>query len=220
MSLSVEPDVLWHDTYWEGSTPAMTTRWMRVLRGTTAASFATFIAAFSHVLGGGHLPHPAALAFIWALATLTCIALAGRTLSLVRTSLSVILSQAAFHAMFSAIGTPVTTTVSGHTEHGALLAVPPTAMHTMVDHSPWMWVAHAAAAVATIIALRHGEAAFWGMRDIALLFLGVLVSIPAPVALRPLPRAPRPGSTLTVTPRDLSVLFSALRHRGPPALAV
>ena len=79
----------------------MATRWARVARGWIVALLSTFVAALSHTLGGGSAPGLLAVVLSLAFAGILCIGLAGRTLSLWRTGISVALSQLIFHGLFS-----------------------------------------------------------------------------------------------------------------------
>jgi hypothetical protein len=200
---------------------ARPTRWMRVLRGSVGATFATLTAAFSHVVAGGSLPSPAAIALTLALSLLLWIALSGRTHSLWRTTAAVGLSQALFHGIFSKVaasGTVVLSPHSGH--HGAHEAV--TILGAAADHAAhpsWMWLAHTAAALLTIAALRHGEAALRALGLAAALLFAPLTRTTVPLTESFPRRIHRVGCARTIVPRDLSMLFSALRHRGPPQLA-
>jgi len=193
------------------------TRWMRVLRGTLAASFATFVAAFSHVLGGGALPSAAAISLSFSLALLACIALAGRRMSLWRTVASVGFSQLLFHGLFSTVMGTSTITMSAHAGHGASdVVITSSSGAGASSHSATMWFAHAVAAALTILAIRYAEVALAALRTSVGLFRGIFSST-QPVHVSRDDTAPRVGCSQRVRPRDLSVLFSALRHRGPPA---
>src|SRR5699024_8570924 len=77
-------------------------RHTRLLRGAAAGAFATFVALFSHVAGGGQAPTPLGVGVPLLLAVFVCVVLAGRKLSLVRLSASVGVSQTAFHWIFDA----------------------------------------------------------------------------------------------------------------------
>ena len=195
----------------------MTTRWARVLRGTLAAAFATFVAAFSHTIAGGEAPAAGALALSFALSMLACTALAGSALSLWRTTLAVGFSQILFHTMFSSLGTPVNMTLDmsgagGHT--GQLVAS--ASGHAAASHTPLMWAGHATAAVITVIAIRYGEAALLALRTTAKLLVGVLTTASIAPTHVPAIRLPRADLSRSDLPRDLRELFSSLRHRGPP----
>ena len=79
-----------------------------------------------------------------------------------------------------------------------------------------MWLAHLLAAVVTIVALRHGERALGILVAAARLVVRrVLVVGTLPIRTRTAHRAPAPA--LVFLPRELGVLLSVMRHRGPPA---
>lgn len=198
----------------------MGTRWARIARGLLAALASTAVAALSHALAGGGAPSTLSLVIAVAFSALVCVALTGRRLSAGRMSAAVALSQFAFHGVFAGLG------ASGHTAatlesaaHGAhtvasigLSVVPETTHHT----SGWMWLAHALAALATIVVLRRGEAAFWGMRDAALRFLATVFTLPpAPTSAPPA----APVVARVAAPRHFEFLLGSLQHRGPPALS-
>ena len=134
----------------------MATRWARFARGWLAASFATLIAAASHAAAGGIAPNLVSVALALAFSGVACIALTGRSLSLVRTSLAVGGSQLAFHLLFSSLGgaTGAAGVAGGAHDHAAsslaLISTTP-AHHT----DGWMWLAHLAAAVLTVVVLRE-----------------------------------------------------------------
>ncbi len=189
----------------------MTTRAARAARGTVAATVSLFVALCSHAAAGGGMPGLAGIALCGAFATLVCIALAGRTLSLPRLAASVVASQFAFHALFSefapAAGARVVPAMAGM--HG--LPEPLASAHPGHETMPsWMWFAHAIAAVVTVAALGFGERAFWAV-----------VMRVAPRAFRMLLPAPQPSArpaTPSFAPRVIRRLapLSAMRHRGPP----
>lgn len=185
----------------------MDSRWARVARGTTAAAVATFVAAFSHTLAGGLAPRLFGLAVTFVISVAVCTALAGRSLSAPRLALSVAISQALFHELFSTLGTPV---VPNH-DMASMYAVDAAALHPHAG--PTMWLAHAVAALVTVVALRFGERAFWGLADTARLLWARL--LPLVVRLLVVPR-PAPLVERRFVPRDLALLLSLMRHRGPP----
>lgn len=193
----------------------MTTRWARFVRGWLAAGCATFVAAFSHVLAGGLMPSVFAVGASLALSGLVCVALAGKTLSLTRLAISVAASQALFHYIFSSSAVPLPAVEHAHHPQAALI----TAVGDQ-HHSPSMWLAHVAAAIVTLLALRFAEASFWRTIEIARLFVRrVIATLGAVVtALGVTPR--RPVTELALTPPAPSRVLSALRHRGPPVSIV
>jgi F0F1-type ATP synthase assembly protein I len=182
----------------------MDSRWARVARGATAASVATFVAAFSHWLSGGIAPSWFGVGVSLVISMMICTMLAGRTLSTARLAISIGVSQVLFHALFSGLGTPV---ALDH-EMGAMDAALP-----HLHAAPTMWLAHAVAALVTVVAFRFGERAFWGVAGTARLFLARLL-----VVVAPLLDVPRPVVAVQrrFIPRDLSLLLSSMRHRGPP----
>ena len=199
----------------------MGTRWARFARGLLAALASTAVAGLSHALAGGGAPSTLSIAIALAFSALVCVALTGRRLSAARMSVAVVLSQFAFHGVFSTIGVapshaPAALEGAAHGAHSAasigLLVAPETGHHT----SGWMWLAHALAAVATIVVLRRGEAAFWGMRDAALRFLATVFTVSPVLSIEP-PAAPVVARV--AAPRHFEFLLGSLQHRGPPALS-
>jgi hypothetical protein len=202
----------------------MTTRWARVARGSVAALLSVFVAAFSHVIGGGTQPNAFALVACVVLATVACVALAGKRMSLPRLSISVGFSQFLFHGLFSLWSSPTMSSLampiatSHHPADGRMLMsiTPMPAIAPPMATDPGMWLGHAIAAVITIAALRYGEKAFWGLFEIAQLWIGALTSRPT---RGPLPFGTRPAiaaAVPTFLPRDLVLFLSPMRHRGPP----
>ena len=199
----------------------MTTRWARFARGWIVAVVSTFVAALSHTVGGGAVPGLLAVVVSLAFAGIVSIALSGRTLSTWRLTAAVLVSQLIFHGLFSlgsAGGTLVTTdAASAHANHAGSIAVSALPAGTMsgTDHGLMMTLAHVLAAVVTVIALRFGERAFWGLFTTAAVALTALVKV---IVLTPIPNIPRsiPALSTFLPPRDLLVLLSPMRHRGPP----
>ena len=182
----------------------MDSRWARVARGVTAAAVATFVAAFSHWVSGGVAPSWFGVGVSLVISIMVCTMLTGRTLSTWRLAIAIGLSQFLFHALFSGLGTPV---VAQH-HMGAMDAAAP-----HLHAAPTMWLAHAVAALITVVAFRFGERAFWGVFGTARLFLARLLVLVIP----PLD-VPRPVVAVErrFLPRDLALLLSSMRHRGPP----
>ncbi|MEP6481833.1 MAG: hypothetical protein ABJA94_07490 [Rhodoglobus sp.] len=185
----------------------MNSRWARVARGGAAASFATFVACLSHTFAGGPTPSVFGVVASLVLSLAICTLLTGRSLSTWRLAIAIALSQAMFHGLFSTLGTPIPVKHVHSAVQGALDATG--GMH----HSPTMWLAHAAAGLITLVAFRHAEAAFWGVRDTALLLLGRLFSLPAPVPAWSLPSLPM---VIVTPPLADRVFLTSLLRRGPP----
>jgi len=209
------------------------TRSARALRGALAAIASTFVALLSHVAGGGEVPGLLGLLVPLVLATAVCVPLAGRRLSIVRVSASVIASQMLFHVLFvlgsagnaSAASATGGAGHAGHGGHGSaaaplLLATPaagPAAGVSAHAHAG-MWAAHAAAAAVTILAIYQGERVVRRLRTLAVALVRVLLPV---VATIPVPfRAAAPADIETVSlPRSLSVYPSTRSRRGPPAVS-
>ncbi len=202
----------------------------RALRASAAATLATFVALMSHVAAGGAPPAPLGVLLPWSLSLLAALPLVGRRLSPVRLSAAVVVAQVLFHVFFalgivpaSPVGAPsarAETAGGGHAGHmpfmasagGGAAAVPG---HLVPDLA--MVLAHAAAAVITIVALHHAErlvAALVALaRRIGVRLRAVLRGIVSP----PMPPAPaQPGSGDGVI-RRARPLIAAPALRGPPA---
>ncbi len=196
----------------------MTTRWARVARGFVAAAVSLFAAAAFHIIVGGTIPTVLAIACCLVASTFVCVGLSGKKLSLPKLSAAVGVSQFLFHSVFSmwtaqpAIGMSV-----GHM-HDQLLVFLPQA-GSAVSADPDMWLAHGLAAAVTIAALRHGEAAFWGLLVTARLWLGTIVAKVVLVLPARTSHLEAPVLRVELT-RELLLLLSSLQHRGPPTTGI
>lgn len=202
------------------------TRAERFARGWLTAGASTTVAAFSHVAGGGMQPGLLGVVLALAVAVPVSIALAGVHLSTVRLAIAVALSQVAFHLLFSlgASGDGGASASGGH--HTALVvsavadgAASGGAAPAMVMGGPVMWLAHGLAAVVTIVALRRGEGAAWGLVRLAVRGLAaarLLIGGHRPVSAV-VRRAPRPSGVLPRPPGRRHL--TALPRRGPPCPA-
>jgi len=202
----------------------MTTRWARFARGWIVAAFSTFVAALSHTVGGGAVPGLLAVVVSLAFAGIVSIALAGRSLSTWRLAIAVLVSQLIFHGLFSFGGTGGrlaagdTTAGHAHAAGQSVQLMPATGGAEAMsagDHGLLMTFAHVVAALVTVVALRYGERAFWGLFTSATVALTALVKR---LVLTPIPSIPHtiPALTAFLPPRDLLVMLSPMRHRGPP----
>jgi hypothetical protein len=196
----------------------MTARGIRTARGTAAASFAVLVAALFHDAAGGGPPSPLALSLALAFAIPLCVALAGRRIVLWRQAACVGVSQLLLHLLFG-LGANTTGTSlivpAGHLHAGSHIGLIAGHAMPMHDDSPTMYSAHAAAALVTLVTLRHGERTLQTLANFAALLVTtitgiVLVPITAPARMPVQTRPP----TLATPARTLG----ALRHRGPPAL--
>ena len=142
----------------------MDARRMRFHRGWLTAGLSVVVAAFSHVAGGGAEPGLLGVGLALAFALPVCVALAGRRVSTPRLAASVVLSQFAFHVLFSLGSTATTGLGASGGHHSPLIltvraaagatAAPEAAMSTSA-----MWLAHALAAVVTVAAMVRGHRA-------------------------------------------------------------
>ena len=198
----------------------MTARGIRAVRGTAAASFAVFVAALFHDAAGGGLPSTLAVTLSLAFSVPLCVALAGRRMALWRQAASVGVSQLLLHLLFGlgtdASGTAVTAP-AGHVHMGSHIQLTPGHSMPMHHDAPVMWAAHAAAAIVTLIALRHGERTLHALVN----FTALLVTAISRIGVVPL-RAPArmPVQTRPHTLATPTRVLGALRHRGPPLVSL
>lgn len=191
----------------------MTSRQLRLIRAAGISSVATLIAAVSHTLGGGAAPHPLLIIAVSTLLTPLCAVLVGVRPSRSRVAAAVLLSQAAFHVLFQALGAPTgsAAVVGGHAHHVALDALGPLSPVAGVDAA--MLCAHIVAAALTTVLIWHGEALLRGVAHwFQALLLRVVLGAPAEH------RRPAPLRSLVVRPSAAAVSAAVFR-RGPPVLA-
>lgn len=199
------------------------TRAERFARGWLTAGVSTLVAAFSHVAGGGMQPGVLGVVLALAVAVPVSIALAGKHLSTARLTVAVALSQVAFHLLFS-LGAEGGVGASAEGGHHSALVISTVADGSasgavggaMVMGGPTMWLAHALAAVITIVALRRGEGAAWVL--VLLAVCGVTVARLLTAGHRPeVPVLRRPPTPTGVRPRPPGQRHLTARpRRGPP----
>lgn len=196
-----------------------------LLRGSSAAIIATFAALFSHIVGGGAMPESIGVAVPLLLSLMVCILLAGRKLSVIRLSVSVIASQVLFHALF-VLGTPTSSSPhsqlpTGHHYHvQQILPVPVASDHTMtlVHGDALMWVSHLVGAIITIVFLFRGERAIHHLCQVAEQFVtwvGCRFTVPLrlPVVAVPVRLPVQDTAFWTVISQ---IYASTVSRRGPP----
>lgn len=198
-----------------------TSRASRVLSGLVAASLATFVALLSHVTGGGVMPGAVGIVLPLVLSVLVCVALAGRRLSLVRLSLSVVISQVLFHTLF-VLGASGGVTATGQSSHHGSVALTATGSteHAAGHTSATMWAAHVVAAVVTIAALRHADVLLSRLADTARFvadFVARLTLVLIPVVSGPT-RVPFARVVRRLRAATRSV--GTISRRGPPSLSI
>jgi hypothetical protein len=200
----------------------MTTRWARVVRGVLAAVFATFVAAWFHSAAGGSPPSWLAVTVTLAGAIPAAVFLTGSTLSWIRLSLTVAASQFLLHITLGMSSQPFRQGPLAAAHHGSTAIADPAAVlnlagvatHDILGHNGAMWPAHLLAAVVTILAVGHGEAAFWAVLALAGLSIAIALASAPTFAPRPYPQRSG-GNPRARIPRSLAPL-SSMRLRGPP----
>jgi hypothetical protein len=200
----------------------MHSRSNRLARGIVAAAIATLVAALSHTIGGGVFPSAPLLALAFITSVGWCTALLGRRFSWPRVSAAVIASQALFHGTFALTGTGgarVVAETSGHAEHGGSTTL--TVVAGEVGHlhdGSVMLVAHAVAAIVTIVAMRLADRSSRATAALSRVVRALLpILVVAPVVLGgPATRVRPEGSGFR--PGRVVALLGGLRHRGPPVL--
>lgn len=194
----------------------------RLVRGWLAAILSTVCAGSSHCLADASTPHPALMVLALAAAGMVCVLLAGRRMGPARLAVAVVLSQGAFHALFSVpalrSGTAPGEAMASHGHHGAAMASGAPLSAGLDGHSG-MLAAHALAAVLTFLALRHGEKSCWALVDALRTEIGAVLApvLPLIPAVRP-PR--RAGEFFLPALEDTVRVRGAISRRGPPAPVV
>lgn len=196
-------------------------RAVRVVRGAVVASIATFTALLSHVVAGGDVPGWAGVAAPWVLALMASTLLAGRSLSVIRLGLSVVISQLLFHTLF-VMGSPASASASapatpGMHHHGAMTLLPTGPVETTaLCADPLMWAMHATAATLTTLMLVRGERAMRALLRLAhdvRAWARRIVRHTAAVSLPHLPSVSPEAPFWVVRP---AARLAAQRRRGPP----
>ncbi|MDL9980758.1 hypothetical protein [Microbacterium candidum] len=193
----------------------MGTRAARAWRGILAAAFAVFVASLSHSAAAGHAAPLLGVLLALTVAVPVCVLLAGRRLSWPRLAVAVAVSQFVFHALLQVgvadVGRVVPGMPAAPHMHDAMPAMLP-ALDAHVMATPGMWVAHACAAILTVLAFGAGERAVKALLDlVGWTFLARLVQGFA------LPQGPRILFSIRarVTAARL-LLLSVAPRRGPP----
>jgi hypothetical protein len=197
----------------------------RIARGSVAALISTFLAALSHVAADGTGPGVVGFALSAAFALLACITLTGKTLSTLRLSLAVVMSQLMFHALFSVGASIYPPTALSNMQGMSLIqgmadgSTALSAVHPMASHLGLMFLAHVLAATATIVVLRRGEETFWGISSWALMRIRAATRLslsPRPIIIAATHSAEIVESRPSFV-ADLATFGNSIRRRGPPA---
>lgn len=187
----------------------MKTRQLRLLRAAAATSVATILAAVSHTVAGGSAPHPLLIVAVAALLMPPAALLVGIRPSPTRLAATVLVSQAVFHSVFQALGSPTADrAVLGHAHHFDLSSLGPVAAVSAPD--VLMIAGHFVAAVLTTALLWRGESI---VRSIA---SGVLARLRLAVTTAPSPHR-LPARPVLAAPFAASeAVLLPLSRRGPP----
>lgn len=191
----------------------MTIRQLRLLRGATASSTATVIAALSHTLGGGSLPHPLLMLTVSVLLIPVAALLVGARVRLPGLAAAVTATQMVFHGVFEVVGGITPTGLTPGHQHGPIVLnfASEAADPSLLTSSPLMLAAHLGAAVLTIAALWRGELLVQAIARWVRAKLGVPQPVPPPEVdahVRVSDTAPH------ITAR---LLADCAWRRGPPA---
>lgn len=194
----------------------------RAVRGLVAAGLATFIALFSHVIGGGAMPGLLGIVVPLVFSVFVCVLLAGRRMSLPRLTLSVTVSQFLFHTLFmlgTAQGVASIPAMSGHASHE--MPILPEAAAMPIEHGAHtgagMWVAHGVAGLITVAMIHWAGKLIAAVASVKELVLARLVPNAPTVVAAPtwLARVPLLGKE--PSPRPLGIYPATMALRGPPA---
>jgi hypothetical protein len=189
----------------------MAVRRQRALRGFSASTVATTIAAAAHTFGGGDAPAWWLVLGVVLLSAPAAVWLVGRRLSVRGIAAAVGVSQGLLHVTFAAVGSAAPRGGLGH--HSMHVAAADLAAGGHLHLDAGMLVAHVAAAALTTVLLCHGERL---LRALARGMRRLLAPVTArPLALAAVPATPTPRRERAVRPAFLSVQ----PRRGPPAFA-
>ena len=135
-------------------------RQRQLIRAWLVASVATGFGATSHLLAGGHLPHPLILALATSLAALLTLGATRVKLSQFSLAAGVLAGQGLLHGLYSH-SRSVILTAGGqvHASHTHAEQLQVTAVQAE-PQSLAMWLGHLCAALATYAVLAYGEQMF------------------------------------------------------------
>lgn len=192
-------------------------RQRQLIRAWLVAGTATGCGATSHLLAGGHLPHPLILALATSLAALLTLGTTRVNLSQFSLATGVLAGQGLLHGLYthSRSGT-MTTGGQVHASHTHAEQLQVIASHAE-PQSLTMWAGHLSAALATYALLVYGEQMFSLLRALlkaARRFFSRFYLRGFLPVKRYLPGFLRPGSAVG------AILGLCQPMRGPPALAM
>lgn len=191
----------------------MNARQLRLVRAAAVSSVATLLAALSHTLGGGSAPHPLLIVAVATLLTPLSALLVGVRQSRGRVAAGVVVSQAAFHLLFQALGSPTgggLTRSIGHIHQIDLSLLAPAS--SVAAPSTMMFLAHVVAAAITLLLVWHGET----LARVVVRWFEAMLRQGAPIAAVEHRRPIRLRSLLL--PSFDAAVSGSVSRRGPPAL--
>ena len=193
-----------------------------MIRALAVVSTAIVSASLAHTAGGGTPPGLVTIALALAISAPFAMVVVGGRQSTPRAALAAVGAQLALHALYSltprAAMAPTPAPAPGHPhDHsgvGSLVMSTGTPVHE--EHfRPAMLVAHAIAALLTILAVaiadRMHDAVRFAARGIRLALIMLSAPLVPPLRAHLAPAAPR-----EVGADAVSLLCTALRYRGPP----
>ncbi|HIY95983.1 MAG TPA: hypothetical protein H9821_10090 [Candidatus Rothia avicola] len=186
----------------------------QVARSWLIASSATGLGATSHLLAGGHMPHPLVLALATSLAALLTLGMTRLKLPRTSLALGVLAGQGILHALYSH-GQPLAPAAAGHHYHGLELLSGAVGLEPLAHAGPAMWAGHTLAAAITFALLAYGEHLLLALRAL----LGYVRARLEPVRVRPLLGAPTLPVAATATYLVSLLARTCRAPRGPPVLA-
>ncbi len=193
------------------------------MRALTVAGTAIVFASLAHTVGGGSPPGAVTIALALAFSAPFAIVIVGGRQSTPRAALAAVGAQLALHALYSltpragAIGSaPAPSPASGQHHSSGAGSFFSSAAPVHDEHfGPAMLVAHAVAALLTILAValadRMHDAVRFAARGIRIARIVLAAPLVPPLRAHLAPAAPR-----DVGPDATSLLCTALRYRGPP----
>ncbi|MFC6352556.1 hypothetical protein ACFP6B_01420 [Rothia nasimurium] len=185
----------------------------QLARSWLIAGSATGLGAISHLLAGGHLPHPIVLALATSLAAL--LTLGATCLKLTHTSLAlgVAAGQGTLHLLYSQ-GQPLAP-MTGYAHHGPARLTAPVALDPLTQAGPAMWAGHALAAAASFALLAYGESLLKALTAL----LAYLRARLEPVRVRPILAISSLPVVATASSPFSLLIRTCTAPRGPPLLA-
>jgi len=198
-------------------------RGAQVTRALVVVTAAIVFASLAHTVGGGAPPGAVTIALALAFSAPFAVVVVGTRQSTPRAAFAAVAAQLALHALYSLTPragsiavAPATPTGQPHL-HGADAAMLFSAGAPVHDEhfGPAMLVAHAVAALLTIVAValadRMLDAVRFASRGIRIAIFVLTAPLVPPLTAHVAPAAPR-----EVGPDATSLLCTALRYRGPP----